>query len=143
MKKYSEIYAVDFDGTLHNGKYPEIGEPNEELIEFLKRTQAAGDKVILWSCRCGKKLKKAVKWCEKQGLVFDVINKNTKENIKKFKTDSRKIFANYYVDDRNLKIEEITGKRGKLPTVEERLRRLQEAMEKVKFFGSELDHYNH
>ena len=32
---YAEIYAVDFDGTLNMADtYPELGEPNMELIEF-------------------------------------------------------------------------------------------------------------
>lgn len=30
------IIAVDFDGTLCENKWPEIGIPNEELIEYLK-----------------------------------------------------------------------------------------------------------
>lgn len=107
MKPYSEIYAVDFDGTLHSGKYPDIGEPNEELIEFIKQKQTEGDKAILWTCRSGKKLKKAVKWCKEQGLVFDAVNRNLKENIAFFGSDSRKVYAHYYVDDRNLNIDAI------------------------------------
>lgn len=31
------IIAVDFDGTLCENKWPEIGIPNEELIEYLKK----------------------------------------------------------------------------------------------------------
>ena len=30
------IIAVDFDGTLCENEWPEIGMPNEELIEYLK-----------------------------------------------------------------------------------------------------------
>ena len=30
------IYAVDFDGTLCESKFPLIGKPNISLIEFLK-----------------------------------------------------------------------------------------------------------
>lgn len=33
------IIAVDFDGTLCENKWPEIGMPNEELIEYLKKRQ--------------------------------------------------------------------------------------------------------
>jgi len=29
------IYAVDFDGTLSRGRWPELGEPNEILFNFL------------------------------------------------------------------------------------------------------------
>lgn len=41
------IIAVDFDGTLCENKWPEIGMPNEELIEYLKKRQANGEKLIL------------------------------------------------------------------------------------------------
>ena len=30
------IYAIDFDGTIVEDKYPEIGKPNERLISYLK-----------------------------------------------------------------------------------------------------------
>ena len=29
------IYSVDFDGTLCSNRFPEIGEPNLNLIQFL------------------------------------------------------------------------------------------------------------
>ena len=32
------IIAVDFDGTLCTNKYPDIGEPNKNLIAYLKKT---------------------------------------------------------------------------------------------------------
>lgn len=31
------IIAVDFDGTLCTNKYPDIGEPNKNLIAYLKK----------------------------------------------------------------------------------------------------------
>lgn len=41
------IIVVDFDGTLCANLYPAIGEPNEELIEYLLNRQKSGDKLIL------------------------------------------------------------------------------------------------
>ena len=51
-KKYG-IIAVDFDGTLCEDCFPETGKANEPLIHYLKKMQAEGSKVILWTCRCG------------------------------------------------------------------------------------------
>lgn len=34
--KACKIIAVDFDGTLCENKWPEIGAANEELIEYLR-----------------------------------------------------------------------------------------------------------
>lgn len=100
----SKIIAVDFDGTLCENKWPEIGEPNEELIEYLCDRQKNGDKLILWTCRADEKLQKAVEWCEDKGLVFNAVNENLPEIIESFGSDTRKIFANEYIDDKNRNI---------------------------------------
>ena len=99
-KKRSKIIAVDFDGTLCKNKWPEIGDPNWLLITYLKARQKDGDKLILWTCRMDDRLTKAVKWCEEQGLIFDAVNENLPHIIKKFGGDSRKIFADEYLDDK-------------------------------------------
>lgn len=96
-----KIIAVDFDGTLCENKWPEIGEPNKELIAYLKERQAAGDKLVLWTCRVGEILKNAIEWSAEQGIIFDAVNENLPEIVSSFGTDTRKIFANEYIDDRN------------------------------------------
>ena len=98
------IIAVDFDGTLCENKWPEIGIPNEELIEYLKKRQANGEKLILWTNRVGDRLDKAVKWSAEKGLIFDAVNDNLPEIVEAFGTNCRKIFANEYIDDRNRSI---------------------------------------
>ena len=95
------IIAVDFDGTLCENKWPEIGEPNKELITYLKKRQEAGDKLILWTCRVGEILDNAVAWSAEQGIIFDAVNENLSEVVSSFGTDTRKIWANEYIDDRN------------------------------------------
>ena len=58
---YNQIIAVDFDGTLCENKWPEIGEPNTELIGYLIMMQkTVGAKIILWTCRIGEMLDRAV-----------------------------------------------------------------------------------
>ena len=94
------IIAVDFDGTLCTNEWPEIGEPNTELITQLIEARENGSKVILWSCRNKKDLAAAVKWCKDQGLTFDAVNQNLPERIRKYRNDSRKVSADLYIDDR-------------------------------------------
>ena len=49
------IIAVDFDGVLSSaGKWPEVGEPNEALMDWLSDLRTGGHKVILWTCRVGE-----------------------------------------------------------------------------------------
>lgn len=98
------IIAVDFDGTLCENKWPEIGMPNEELIEYLKRRQTNGEKLILWTSRNEEQTKDAVEWCKKYGLIFDAVNDNLPEIVEAFGGNCRKIFANEYIDDRNRSI---------------------------------------
>ena len=103
---YPKIYAVDFDKTLNLAeKYPDLGKPNTELIEILKEKQAAGDKIILWTCREGELLNQAVEYCKKHGLEFDAVNDNLPENIEFFGNNCRKVWAHHYIDDRNWKPE--------------------------------------
>lgn len=100
----SKIYAIDFDGTLCENMFPSIGDPIPSAIEYVKKLKEDGHKLILWTCRVGKKLEEAVKWCEQQGLEFDTVNENLKEIIDKYGGDSRKVTADFYIDDKNLSI---------------------------------------
>ena len=67
--------AVDFDGTLcEREKFPKIGSPKIELIEWLIEQKKKGMKIILWSCRENDDLLAAVNWCREYGLEFDAVN---------------------------------------------------------------------
>ena len=94
--------AVDFDGTLCYSKWPELGQPNHALIEYLREWKRNGNKLILWTCRAGEALSKAVKWCREQNLEFDAVNDNLPEIIEFYGHNSRKISSDYYIDDRML-----------------------------------------
>lgn len=99
-----KIIAVDFDGCLCRDKWPEIGAENWEIIHALVRRQADGDKVILWTCRCGDALDAAVSWCLNRGLKFDAINANLPGNIERYGNDCRKVFAHEYWDDKSVMV---------------------------------------
>lgn len=108
------ILCVDFDGTIVQDAFPNIGEPRQgrfhrTFIEDLIYLQKKGHKIILWTCREGEHLEQAVAFCKERGLVFDAINDDLDEVKQKY-TDkleiwresgrARKVFANYYIDDR-------------------------------------------
>lgn len=94
------IIAVDFDGTLVKDKFPMIGEPKPEIWDKIMADQKGGAKIILWTCRNGDFLKQAVDFCADKGLHFDAINENLDEVKILYGGDTRKIFADIYVDDR-------------------------------------------
>ena len=108
------ILCVDFDGTIVQDAFPNIGEPRQgrfhrTFIEDLIYLQKKGHKIILWTCREGEHLEQAVAFCKERGLEFDAVNDDLEEVKQKY-TDkleiwrasgrARKVFANYYIDDR-------------------------------------------
>lgn len=99
------IIAVDFDKTLSLGvQYPHIGEPNTELISILNQLQTLNHTIILWTCREGKELNEAVEWLKSQGLTPDYVNCN----VPWLGFDSRKIVADYYIDDCAVYVHDMT-----------------------------------
>ena len=107
MERNYQIIAVDFDGTLCFSKWPDCGEPNQALINFLKKWKADGNKLILWTCRIGEALSAAVEWCRNHGLEFDAVNDNLPEIIEYYGSNSRKVTCDWYIDDRMLLPERI------------------------------------
>ena len=95
-----QIIIVDFDRTLCYSNWPELGEPNQPLIEYLRSQRSNGNKLILWTCRAVEALEKAISWCRDQQLEFDAINDNLPEIIEQYGNNSREITCNYYIDDK-------------------------------------------
>ena len=48
MVMADRIIAVDFDGTLCENAWPEIGEPIEPIVKYVKYQQFTGAKVMGW-----------------------------------------------------------------------------------------------
>jgi gamma-glutamyl-gamma-aminobutyrate hydrolase PuuD len=47
-------------------------------------------------------LDNAVEWCKQRGIVFDAVNENLPEVKERWGGDTRKVYCDYYVDDKNL-----------------------------------------
>ncbi|MCQ2142117.1 MAG: hypothetical protein MJY83_07210 [Bacteroidales bacterium] len=93
--------AVDFDGTIVEHCYPEIGREEPFAIDTLKKLAADGHRLILWTVREGKLLDDAVSFCHERGLDFYAVNSDYpggswNENAQ------RKVVVDMYIDDRNL-----------------------------------------
>ena len=93
--------AVDFDGTIVEHRYPEIGKIRPFAFETLKMLQNKGHELILWTYRAGIYLDDAVEFCRQNGIEFYATNANYPEEIFD-DTKSRKINCDYYIDDRNI-----------------------------------------
>lgn len=101
MKTKSLTIAIDFDGTLVENAYPKIGKPVLFAFETLKELQERGHRLILWTYRHGKELEEAIAFCKSKEISFYAINKSFPEEEFDH-TQSRKILADIYIDDRNI-----------------------------------------
>lgn len=93
--------AVDFDGTIVEHKFPDIGRPVPGALEWLCKWKAAGATLMLWTMRAdgqqfGSVLSDAIDFCNRNGVCFDAVNSGIGDREW---TDSPKVHANIYVDD--------------------------------------------
>jgi hypothetical protein len=92
--------AVDFDGTIVEHDYPDIGK--ERLFAFitLRELQKRGALLILWTIRTGKELDEAVRYCRENGIEFYAVNRNYPEE--QWAEDTpRKLNVDIFIDDKN------------------------------------------
>ncbi|UYV13770.1 MAG: hypothetical protein NCW75_05665 [Phycisphaera sp.] len=107
----SIIIAIDFDGTLCDHRFPDIGRENPGAFEWLRKFQDAGARLMLWTMRSDMisdgvsceghpadkpYLTEAVEWCRERGIEFWGVNSNAEQGSW---TASPKQYAHLYVDD--------------------------------------------
>ena len=93
--------CVDFDGTIVDHAFPDIGVPVPGAIEWMKKWVEAGAKLILFTVRsdgqkAGNVLSDAVTYLEKNGVILYGVNHNPDQSSW---STSSKVYANIYVDD--------------------------------------------
>ena len=98
------IIAVDFDGTIVEHRYPQIGKEIPFAIATLKKLQAERHLLILWTVRERGLLEEAVEFCRKRGLEFYAVNANHPDESLPTNPSSpcRKVRADLYIDDCNM-----------------------------------------
>ena len=105
------IIAIDFDGTIVEHKYPDVGEPLKNAVKIINRLHAEGFTIIIWTCRGmgSESFDLMLDHLEILGIKYDYINENV-PNVRGFFgvmpgegwKESRKIYADIYIDDRQL-----------------------------------------
>ena len=94
--------AVDFDGTIVEHRYPDIGKDILFAFETLHALQKQKHLLVLWTYRSGKELDEAVEYCRQNGIEFYAVNKSYPEEEFNEAYASRKIEADIFIDDRNV-----------------------------------------
>jgi hypothetical protein len=104
------IIAVDFDGTLVEHIFPEIGEPVTGAFGWLQKFKNAGAFLILYTMRADERgakslklfpgdrrfLSEAVEFCRVRGVEFDALNRDPLQDEW---SASPKAYAHVYIDD--------------------------------------------
>ena len=93
------VFAVDFDGTICEHDFPDIGKEMPNAIRTLMDLQNTGHLIIIWTCRCYPYLTPMIEWLGLRGFKPDGVNCNA-YNTPLFAYP--KILADVYIDDRNL-----------------------------------------
>lgn len=98
------VIAVDFDGTIVEHRYPQIGKELPFAIAALKKLQTERHLLILWTVREGKLLDEAVDYCRKRGLEFYAVNANHPDELPQGQPGRpcRKVKADLFIDDCNM-----------------------------------------
>ena len=96
----NRVIAVDFDGCLCKNAWPEVGEPNWDVIKKVKEEHEKGADIILWTCRDGQLLEDAKEACKRWGVPLSAANESLIEWQEAWGNDTRKIGATEYWDDK-------------------------------------------
>ena len=93
--------CVDFDGTIVDHRYPEIGQPVPGAVKWLKLLHRQGARLILFTMRsdggvAGNALTDALDYLRSEGVELFAVNENPGQQEW---TSSPKVYADVYIDD--------------------------------------------
>jgi predicted mannosyl-3-phosphoglycerate phosphatase (HAD superfamily) len=103
MRRGRMVICIDFDGTIVDHKYPEIGSLKKGAREVINELFQKHE-IVIFTCRSNSNsskddLHKAKKFLEMNGILFDEINENASDVT--FGCWP-KLYADIYIDDRSL-----------------------------------------
>lgn len=94
------ILAIDFDGTIVDDRYPQIGNLRKDAAETIQQLHADGHYIIIWSCRTDRKKYEMMDYLVQNDIPYHQINKSNPDNVAKYGIDTRKVYADVYIDDK-------------------------------------------
>lgn len=109
------IIAIDFDGTVVDHRFPDVGPDAPGALPVLRKIVEKGHKIILWTMRSGEHLDAAVKWYQDNDIPLYGIQRNPTQDEW---TSSPKAYAQIYIDDAALGTPTVRLARCPRPTVD-------------------------
>lgn len=96
------VFAIDFDGTIVENAYPKIGPLVLDAYNTMWLMKDYGHTIIIWTCRYGQDLEDMKKFLQENDVPYDIINDHAPQYAEIYGGTARKVFADYYIDDRNI-----------------------------------------
>lgn len=96
------IIAIDFDGTIVENKFPKIGNPIPDAAGIIRQLYKEEHYIIINTCRTGEQITDCINYLIHEKIPFHRVNANNPDNVTKYNSDTRKIYAHCYIDDRNV-----------------------------------------
>lgn len=94
--------AIDLDGTTWEQKYPNLGDLLPNAKEVINYWHSRGHMITINTCRANRYAENARAYLTQKGIKYDFFNENDPKLIEKYGTDTRKISADAYLDDKCL-----------------------------------------
>jgi hypothetical protein len=101
MKNGKVVLMIDFDGTICENKFPEIGEPKPKAIEVMQALDKSGFKIVIHTCRANPEIagqeesnryiKEMEDWLKENKIPYDDVWKGVGKPI-----------GHLYIDDNAL-----------------------------------------
>lgn len=102
MKRRHLILAIDFDGTIAELSFPEVGAMKPNADKYIKKLYDEGHHIIIHTCRSGVYEGMAETFLKERDIPYHYINSNMPYLIEEYGQDCRKISADVYIDDKGL-----------------------------------------
>lgn len=96
------VLAIDFDGTIAELSFPQVGALRKGAAKYIRKLYDDGHYIIINTCRSGKFEGMAHDFMQDHGIPYHYMNSNLPALIIEYGQDCRKISADYYIDDKCL-----------------------------------------
>ena len=94
--------AIDYDNTIVQSTYPDVGELLPDVKKVINYWYDRGHTIIINTCRAKYHADNAKNFLVNKGVRFSLFNENDKRLIEKYGTDTRKISADVYIEDKDI-----------------------------------------
>ena len=102
QEKQKLVIAIDFDGTICDLSFPEVGRMKLDADTYINMLYDEGHHILIHTCRTGIYEGLAQTFLKEQEIHYHYINSNMPYMIELYGQDCRKLSADIYIDDKCL-----------------------------------------